>query len=90
MSQLCLHSILQLFEHYITMLSSAGVFESTFHSATDLELGQSVMRILLAAITQPDKEVSIHTYSGALVIRITNLNHDTFCLLKYVKLLFKP
>ena len=39
------------------MLSSAGVFQSRFHSTTYLRLGQSVMRVLLAAISHPDKEV---------------------------------
>ena len=55
---LVFHSIPQLFDHYLTMLSAAGVFESKFHSATDLELGQSVMRVLLAALSHNDKEVS--------------------------------
>lgn len=54
---LVFYSIPQLFDHYLTMLSAAGVFESKFHSATDLELGQSVMRVLLAALSHNDKEV---------------------------------
>ena len=53
----CLHSIPQLFEQYLAMLSSAGVFESPFHSTTEVELGQSVMRVLVAAISHPDTEV---------------------------------
>lgn len=56
---LCHGSILQLFEHYLAMLSSAGVFQSRIHSTTDMRLGQSVMRVLLAAISHPDKEVGV-------------------------------
>ena len=41
------------------MLSTAGVFESKLHSATDIELGQSVMRVLLAAVSHHDK--AVHT-----------------------------
>lgn len=41
------------------MLSSAGVFRSRIHSTTDMRLGQSVMRVLLAAISHPDKEVGV-------------------------------
>lgn len=45
------------------MLSTAGVFESKFHSATDLELGQSVMRVLVAALSHNDKEVGVQFQS---------------------------
>ena len=47
----------QLFEHYLAMLGSARVFQSRFHTTTDVRLGQSVMRVLLAAISHSDKEV---------------------------------
>ena len=52
-----LGSMSQLFEHYLAMLGSAGVFQSRLHTTTDVRLGQSVTRVLLAAISHSDKEV---------------------------------
>jgi hypothetical protein len=47
----------ELFQHYLFMLSAVGIFESQFHSTTEMELGRSIMRVLLAAISHSDKEV---------------------------------
>ena len=53
-----LHSIPQLLEHYLSMLSTAGVFQSQFNP-NDMELGQSIMRVLLAAVAHQNKEVHV-------------------------------
>lgn len=70
---ICPHSMLQLFEQYLLMLSSAGVFESRFQTATDMELGQSVMRVLLGAIINPDKEVCIHVSWSSLSLSVYSI-----------------
>ena len=40
------------------MLSTAGVFQSQFNP-NDMELGQSIMRVLLAAVANQNKEVHV-------------------------------
>ena len=74
------HSILQLFQHYLFMLSGVGIFESQFHSTIDIELGQSIMRILLAAISHSDKEVGVISCDArCLSGSALHLPHSVLC-----------
>jgi hypothetical protein len=82
------HCSSELFEHYLAMLGSARVFQSRFHTTTDVRLGQSVMRVLLAAISYSDKEfyVTAAVKLSQLVTQCQLPEADSIFLLHHLSL----
>lgn len=51
------HCSPELLERYLQMLRAAGLFEGSLSPGTEVEIAQSLIRVLLAAVAIEDKEV---------------------------------